>query len=179
MPFPPWWLKQFTLPPAVVSFSPHPHQPFFLSDDSLLTSRYSSVWSSFACPWWLATLSPFSHTGSPCLCHLWENLYSDSLPLLFATELHEPSYTWVLSPYVQTLCRYYLLLSCTSPPMLGYYPYQAHGSLCHRYSLLSCTSPPTLGFYPLIRHMVCRYFLPFSRLPFHFREGLFCCGDAF
>ena len=31
---------------------------------------------------------------------------------------------------------------------------------------------------PFIRYMICKYFLPFSRLPFHFVNGVLCCAKA-
>lgn len=31
----------------------------------------------------------------------------------------------------------------------------------------------------LIRHMICKYSLPFSELPFHFVAGFLCCAEAF
>jgi len=34
-------------------------------------------------------------------------------------------------------------------------------------------------YYPFIRCMICRYFLPFHRLPFHFVDWFFCCAEAF
>ena len=30
------------------------------------------------------------------------------------------------------------------------------------------------GYLPLIRYMICKYFLPFSRVPFCFVDGLLC-----
>lgn len=63
--------------------------------------------------------------------------------------------------------------------MLGYYPYQAHGSLCHRYLTTELHEPYALDFILYIRHMVCRYFLPFSPRLFIFVRVSFCCGDAF
>ena len=32
---------------------------------------------------------------------------------------------------------------------------------------------------PFIRYMICKYFLPFSRFPFHFVDGFLCCVEAF
>jgi len=31
---------------------------------------------------------------------------------------------------------------------------------------------------PLIRYEICKYFLPFRRLPFHFVDDFFCCTEA-
>ena len=33
-------------------------------------------------------------------------------------------------------------------------------------------------YYPFIRYMLYKYFLPFSRLPFHFVDGFLCCAEA-
>ena len=35
------------------------------------------------------------------------------------------------------------------------------------------------GFLPLIGHIICKYFLPFSRFSFHFVNGFLCCAKAF
>ena len=32
------------------------------------------------------------------------------------------------------------------------------------------------GYWHLIRYMICKYFLPFRRLPFHFVDGFLCCA---
>ena len=46
--------------------------------------------------------------------------------------------------------------------------------------LLSCMSSfYILGHYPLIRNMICKYFLPFGSLPFHFIFGLLRCAEVF
>ena len=34
-------------------------------------------------------------------------------------------------------------------------------------------------YYPLIRYVICKYFLPFSKLLFHFVDGFPCCAEAF
>ena len=31
---------------------------------------------------------------------------------------------------------------------------------------------------PLIGHIICKYFLPFSRLSFHFLDGFLCSAEA-
>ena len=36
-----------------------------------------------------------------------------------------------------------------------------------------------LGYQSLISHIVCKYFLPFSRLSFCFVDGFLCCAKAF
>ena len=47
--------------------------------------------------------------------------------------------------------------------------------------LLSCmwgSSLHILDMY-LIRYLICKHFLPFSRLPFHFVDGFLCCAEVF
>ena len=34
------------------------------------------------------------------------------------------------------------------------------------------------GYWPLIRYMICKYFLPFHVLSFHFVEYFFCCTEV-
>ena len=48
------------------------------------------------------------------------------------------------------------------------------------FSLLSCKSSLyILDISPLSYKLICKYFLPFNRLPFHFVDGFFCCSEAF
>ena len=35
------------------------------------------------------------------------------------------------------------------------------------------------GYNPLIRYMICKYFLPFSGLPFHFADDFPCSAEDF
>ena len=44
--------------------------------------------------------------------------------------------------------------------------------------LLSCMSSFYILDISLIRYMVCKYFLPLHRLPFHFVDGFLCWADA-
>ena len=45
--------------------------------------------------------------------------------------------------------------------------------------LLNCRSSLYIWILTIIRYMICKYFLPFSRLPFHFVDGFLCCEEAF
>ena len=36
-----------------------------------------------------------------------------------------------------------------------------------------------VGYKPLLGHIICKYFLPFSRLSFCFVNSFLCCGKAF
>ena len=45
--------------------------------------------------------------------------------------------------------------------------------------ILSCMSSlDILDIKPLVGHVICKYFLPFSRLPFHYMDGFLCSGEA-
>ena len=35
------------------------------------------------------------------------------------------------------------------------------------------------GYQPFIRYVICKYLLPFSRLPFSFVDCFFCCSEGF
>ena len=35
------------------------------------------------------------------------------------------------------------------------------------------------GYWHLIKYVICKYFLPFNKLPFHFTYGLLCCAKNF
>ena len=42
-----------------------------------------------------------------------------------------------------------------------------------------CESFIYFGYLPLVRHIICKYFLPFHRLSFHFISGFLSCAKTF
>ena len=44
--------------------------------------------------------------------------------------------------------------------------------------LLNCLSSSCIWILTPIRYMICRYFIPFGRLSFHFIDGLLCCAEV-
>ena len=58
-------------------------------------------------------------------------------------------------------------------------PLRHQGSPAIRLFAIGCESLMYFGCQPLIRHVVCKYFLPFCRLLFHFVNRFFCCAEAF
>ena len=75
----------------------------------------------------------------------------------------------------------YLLASCLlwenvySDPLLIFWL----NYLFSCYWLKTCIFLINFKYESLIRYVICKYFLPFNKLPFHFTYGLLCCAKNF